>query len=105
MGAKWKFASQADLDRFKENPEKYAPQYGGYCAYGVAQGNLVRTEPDQFTVLNGRLYLNYNADRSEEHTSEPQSLMRISYAGFCLQKKQPPSHNDHHTKNKQYYIQ
>ena len=37
MGAKWKFSSQANLDLFKSNPEKYAPQYGGYCAYGVTQ--------------------------------------------------------------------
>ena len=37
MGAKWKFSSQAHLDLFKGNPEKYAPQYGGYCAYGVVQ--------------------------------------------------------------------
>ena len=41
MGAKWKFASQAHLDLFKASPEKYAPQYGGYCAYGVSQDNLV----------------------------------------------------------------
>src|SRR5512138_2435084 len=49
MGAKWKFASQANLDSFKANPEKYAPQYGGYCAFGVAQGYLVKVEPEQFT--------------------------------------------------------
>ena len=47
MGAKWKFSSQANLDLFKANPEKYAPQYGGYCAYGVAQDALVKVEPDQ----------------------------------------------------------
>ena len=45
-GAKWKFASQTNLDLFKANPEKYAPQYGGYCAYGVTQGYLVKVEPD-----------------------------------------------------------
>jgi YHS domain-containing protein len=61
-GAKWKFSSQAHLDLFKASPEKYAPQYGGYCAYGVAQGNLVKVEPDQFTVQDGKLYLNYDAD-------------------------------------------
>src|SRR3546814_14313084 len=76
MGAKWKFASQANLDRFKENPEKYAPQYGGYCAYGVAQGNLVRIEPDQFTVLNGRLYLNYNADVQRKWLRDPIGFIR-----------------------------
>jgi YHS domain-containing protein len=61
-GAKWKFSTQAHLDLFKASPEKYAPQYGGYCAYGVAQGNLVKVEPDQFTVRDGKLYLNYDAD-------------------------------------------
>jgi len=53
MGAKWKFASQAHLDLFKANPEKYAPQYGGYCAYGVSQDNLVSIEPDKFKVEGG----------------------------------------------------
>jgi YHS domain-containing protein len=62
MGAKWKFASQAHLDLFKANPEKYAPQYGGYCAYGVSQDNLVSIEPDKFKVEGGKLYLNFDAD-------------------------------------------
>ena len=60
--AKWKFSTQANLDLFRASPEKYAPQYGGYCAYGVANGNLVKVDPEQFTVLDGKLYLNYDAD-------------------------------------------
>jgi YHS domain-containing protein len=62
MGAKWKFSTQAHVDLFKANPEKYAPQYGGYCAYGVTQGYLVKVDPDQFSVIDGKLYLNYDAD-------------------------------------------
>jgi YHS domain-containing protein len=62
QGAKWKFSTQANLDLFKANPEKYAPQYGGYCAYGVTQGYLVKVDPEQFTVIDGKLYLNYDAD-------------------------------------------
>jgi YHS domain-containing protein len=61
-GAKWLFASKTNLDLFRANPEKYAPQYGGYCAYGVAVDNLVSIEPDKFTIINGKLYLNYDAD-------------------------------------------
>jgi YHS domain-containing protein len=60
-GAKWRFSSIAHLDLFKANPEKYAPQYGGYCAYGVAGGYLVKIDPTQFTVTGGKLYLNYDA--------------------------------------------
>jgi YHS domain-containing protein len=56
----WKFSSQEHLDLFAANPEKYAPQYGGYCAYGVAQKNLVKIEPDQWTIIDDKLYLNFN---------------------------------------------
>ena len=61
-GAAWRFASAANRDRFAAAPEKYAPQYGGYCAYGVASGYAVKTEPDAWSVVDGKLYLNY--DRS-----------------------------------------
>ena len=60
MGAKWKFASQDHLDKFKADPAKYAPQYGGYCAYGIAVGNVVKIEPDQWSVIDGKLFLNYD---------------------------------------------
>jgi len=60
MGATWKFASQEHLDLFAAEPEKYAPQYGGYCAYGVAVDDLVRIEPDQWSIVDEKLYLNYD---------------------------------------------
>jgi YHS domain-containing protein len=83
MGAKWKFASQANLDLFKANPEKYAPQYGGYCAYGVAQGHLVKVEPDQFTVLDGKLYLNFDADVQAKWRKDPAAYIKTADAQFA----------------------
>src|SRR5688500_4350821 len=59
-GATWRFASAANRERFAAAPEKYAPQYGGYCAYGVASGYAVKTEPDAWSVVEGKLYLNYD---------------------------------------------
>ncbi|HEX6295282.1 MAG TPA: YHS domain-containing (seleno)protein [Burkholderiales bacterium] len=59
-GATWRFASAANRDRFAAAPEQYAPQYGGYCAYGVASGYAVKTEPDAWSVVDGKLYLNYD---------------------------------------------
>jgi len=56
--ADWHFASAAHLAAFKAEPEKYAPQYGGYCAYGVAQGFTPETDPHAFQVVDGKLYLN-----------------------------------------------
>ena len=82
MGAKWKFASQANLDLFKANPEKYAPQYGGYCAYGVAQGYLVKVEPDQFTIRDGKLYLNYDADVQAKWRKDPAGHIKIADTQF-----------------------
>ena len=76
MGAKWKFSTQANLDLFKANPEKYALQYGGYCAYGVVQDNLVKVEPDQFTIRDGKLYLNYDADIQAKWLKDPAGFIK-----------------------------
>lgn len=59
-GATWHFSKQEHLDLFTANPEAYAPQYGGYCAYGVAVDNLVKIEGNLWDIVDGKLYLNYN---------------------------------------------
>jgi len=56
----WHFASAENRDLFQQNPEKYAPQYGGWCAYGWAQGYPAKTEPEAWSIVDGKLYLNYN---------------------------------------------
>jgi YHS domain-containing protein len=61
-GAQWRFISEQNLETFKSDPEKYAPQYGGYCAYGTSEGHKSPTQPDAFTIVNDKLYLNYNKD-------------------------------------------
>ena len=60
--SKWVFSSKANLDSFKVNPEKYAPQFGGYCAYGMSRGYKAPTEGDAWSIVDGKLYLNYNVD-------------------------------------------
>ena len=60
QGATFKFASAANLERFKAEPAAYAPQYGGYCAYAVAKGATAGTVPEAWTIVNGKLYLNYS---------------------------------------------
>lgn len=59
-GADWRFASAENRDRFAAMPEKYAPQYGGYCAYGVAQGYAVKIEPEAWSIVDGKLFLNFS---------------------------------------------
>ena len=60
MGATWWFASAQDRDQFAASPEKFAPQYGGYCAYGVSQGHAVEIDPEAWRIVEGKLYLNYS---------------------------------------------
>ncbi len=57
-GATWRFASAANRDVFAADPEKYAPQYGGYCAWAVSQGYTASTDPDAWKIVDGKLYLN-----------------------------------------------
>jgi YHS domain-containing protein len=61
-GAEWHFASAENRAKFDQDPAKYAPQYGGHCAYGLAQGHLVPADPLAWKVVAGKLYLNYNKD-------------------------------------------
>ncbi len=60
-GATWRFASAARRDAFLAEPERWAPQYGGWCAWAVAQGDLAPTDPDAWKIVDGKLYLNYSA--------------------------------------------
>lgn len=72
-GATWRFVTEEHRVLFSENPEKYAPQYGGFCALGMAHGGNVPTDPEAWTIWEGKLYLNmiqdvtitwrYNPDR------------------------------------------
>jgi hypothetical protein len=65
-GARWHFVSIENRDRFQTDPERYAPRFGGYCAYGVASGYAVKSEPEAWTIVEGRLYLNYDLETREE---------------------------------------
>ena len=60
-GITYLFANQNDLTRFKANPDKYEPAYGGWCAYAMGEkGEKVRIDPETFKILDGKLYLFYN---------------------------------------------
>lgn len=61
-GAEWHFASAAHRDAFIADPTKYAPEFGGYCAYGVAEGAAVSADPTVWKIVDGKLYLNYDKD-------------------------------------------
>jgi hypothetical protein len=60
-GARWQFATAANRDAFVADPERYAPQYGGYCSYAMAHGYIARGNPFQWAIVENKLYVNNNA--------------------------------------------
>ena len=60
--AEWRFASAAHRDLFKADPAKYAPQFGGYCAWAVGHNYTADIDPEAWKIVDGKLYLNYNKD-------------------------------------------
>lgn len=60
-GATWRFASASHRDQFAADPTKYAPQYGGFCAWAVSEGYEAPIDPTAWRIVDGKLYLNYNA--------------------------------------------
>jgi YHS domain-containing protein len=59
-GATWHFVSAANRDDFARQPEKYVPQFGGYCAWAVSRGYTADVDPEAWKIVEGRLYLNYS---------------------------------------------
>jgi YHS domain-containing protein len=64
-GAKWRFASAQSLETFKADPARFAPQFGGYCAWAVSQHYLAPGDPNFWKIVDGKLYLNANARAKE----------------------------------------
>lgn len=66
QGATWHFASAENRDRFKADPAKYAPAYGGWCSAGASKGKKVVTKPEFWKIVDGRLYLNSSRAAHED---------------------------------------
>jgi YHS domain-containing protein len=64
-GATWLFASTDALAKFKADPAAFEPQFGGYCAWAVSQGYIAPGDPEQWKIVDGKLYLNFNARAKE----------------------------------------
>ena len=60
QGAIYRFENADNLALFKSDPERYAPQYGGYCAYAMSRGAIATTDPEAWSIVNGKLYLNFS---------------------------------------------
>jgi YHS domain-containing protein len=88
-GAVWRFSSAANRDAFKAAPAKYAPQYGGYCAWAVSQGYTAKGDPTVWSVTDGKLFLNYNAGVQKGWERDVPNLIKKADANWpvVLDKK------------------
>ncbi len=78
-GATWWFASAEHRTMFIESPERYAPAYGGWCAYGMAEGYAAETDPvNGWTIHDGKLYLNWDASISAQWNADRAALLQRS---------------------------
>ncbi len=78
MGATWRFSSEQNRDKFKSNPEQFAPQFGGYCAWAVGHGYTAPADPEAWRIIDGKLYLNYS--KSVQSKWEPDAAKWIPEA-------------------------
>jgi len=78
IGANWQFSSGDNRDEFIKQPEKYAPQFGGYCAWAVSNNYTADADPEAWRIIDGKLYVNYNKDVQKKW--EQDVLKRIDAA-------------------------
>lgn len=79
-GATWAFSSAETMDAFEMNPDAYAPQFGGYCAFALAHGSLSPSIPEAWTIYAGRLYLNYSLPVRDEWQADIPGFLALADA-------------------------
>lgn len=75
-GQDYLFANPENLAEFKKNPDKFLPQFGGYCAFGAAMGKKFHADPTVYSVVNGKLYLNLNKDVQMKWTEKQAQMIK-----------------------------
>jgi len=93
-GAKWLFSNAANLEKFKENPESYAPQFGGHCSYAVSQGYTAEGDPNEWKIVDGKLYLNYDHEAKEAWEKEQEKLIEQGKKNWASFQRQKPEHKE-----------
>jgi YHS domain-containing protein len=82
QGATYYFASAQDKERFDQEPAKYEPAFGGFCAYGVSRNKLVGIDPEAFQILDGRLLLQYSKGVRSDFNKDTQGNLAKANANW-----------------------
>ena len=91
QGATYLFSSKANLELFKNNPDKYAPAFGGYCAFGVSVGKKFVGDPEVWRVVDGTLYLNLDTGIQSEWLKDVSGRIKTANATWEKIKHKSPA--------------
>jgi len=78
QGVEWRFSSLENMQAFKAAPDEYAPQYGGYCAWAVSQGYTASADPDNWRIVDGKLYLNFNDSVQQDWEADIPGFIKLA---------------------------
>jgi YHS domain-containing protein len=92
LGAEWRFSNAANREAFAKAPEKFAPQFGGYCAWAVAHGYTANGDPTVWKVIDGKLYLNYNQKVKEKWEQDETNFIKQGDDNFPRFLENKPEH-------------
>ena len=91
-GAKWLFANAENLEKFKQDPEAYAPQFGGYCSYAVSKGYTADGDPKAWKVVDGKLFLNYSEEVKGIWEKEQSENIKKAVGNWKMFRTKKPEH-------------
>ena len=86
-GAVWKFISAEHRDLFAADPAHYAPQYGGYCAFAMADGSYADIDPFSYKIIDGKLYLNYDSDIQKQWEGNRKTFIESADRHWAQERK------------------
>lgn len=90
-GATYQFASAANRDAFTKEPAKYAPQYGGFCAFAAALNKKFDADPNIWKIVDGKLYVNFNADVGTKWSADIPGFIQKANASWPVIKDKSPA--------------
>lgn len=91
-GAKWSFANAENLERFRQDPEAFAPQFGGYCSYAVSKGYTADGDPEAWKLVDGKLYLNYSPEVKTLWENDEAANIAKGSNNWAVFPANPPQH-------------
>ncbi|MDJ0958014.1 MAG: YHS domain-containing (seleno)protein [Arenicellales bacterium] len=86
--AKWHFVNAEHRDLFAADPERYAPQFGGFCALGISKGKAVAADPEAWTIVDGKLYMKFNEDARDRWRKDKERAIEKAKENWVELQKQ-----------------